>query len=84
MLVHSSPSHLWGNVVFQLILGVILEVTHHWKRVGALYIAGVIGGSLAITVLNPNTYGVGASSGVYALLTAHVATIIMVTYPSTF
>jgi rhomboid-related protein 1/2/3 len=71
-------SHLWGNLVFQLILGVLLETVHHWKRVATIYVAGVLGGSLAITVLNPESYGVGASAGVYALLIAHLATIIMV------
>jgi membrane associated rhomboid family serine protease len=72
-------SHLWFNLVVQLIFGVLLETVHHWKRVATVYVAGVVGGSLAITIFTPDLYGLGASAGVYAILTAHLAVIIMVT-----
>jgi len=57
---------------------VLLEVVHHWKRIGIIYLCGVLGGSLLTCILNPSGYALGASDGVYALLTAHLATIIMV------
>ena len=66
-----------GNVVFQLILGLLLEIVHHWKRIGAIYMAGVLGGALAVTVLDPQRYSLGASAGVYGLLFAHLVTIIL-------
>jgi len=70
-------SHLLGNVIFQLILGLLLEIVHHWQRISAVYMAGVLGGSLAVTVLDPQRYSLGASAGVYGLLLAHLATIIL-------
>ncbi|KAG4074635.1 hypothetical protein HA402_004506 [Bradysia odoriphaga] len=77
MLAHTGQPHLWGNVIFQLILGVLLEIVHGWKRIGIIYVASVLGGSLFITVLNPQTYAVGASAGVYGLLFSHLSTIII-------
>lgn len=61
----------------QLILGCLLEVIHHWKRVGIVYTAGVLFGTLAGSVVQPWTFLIGASGGVYALLIAHLATIIL-------
>jgi len=75
VLIRSS--HLWGNVIFQLILGCLLEIVHHWKRIFIIYMASVLGGSLFITALGPTSYGVGASAGVYGLLFAHLSTIIL-------
>lgn len=72
----SSLSHLWNNLGMQLILGVLLEIIHHWKRIAIIYLASVLGGSLFISVLD-NTYTVGASSGVYGLLFSHLATMIL-------
>lgn len=77
MLLHGSWLHLWGNIIMQLILGCLLEVIHHWKRVGMVYIAGVLFGTLAGSVVQPWTFLIGASGGVYALLVAHLATIIL-------
>lgn len=70
-------SHLGTNVLLQLILGVLLEIVHNWSRIAIIYFASVIGGSLFITVLNPNSYAVGASAGVYGLLFSHLSTIIL-------
>lgn len=66
------------NVVVQLLLGIPLEMVHKWWRVLIVYLAGVIAGSLGTSVSDPNVYLAGASGGVYAIITAHVATIIMV------
>lgn len=35
-------------------------------------------GSMGTSIVNPSIYLAGASGGVYALITAHIATIIMV------
>jgi rhomboid-related protein 1/2/3 len=40
--------------------------------------AGVVAGSLGTSVSEPYTRLAGASGGVYAILLAHIATIIMV------
>lgn len=59
-------------------LGIPLEMVHHWWRVLLVYLAGVLAGSLATSVSDPAIYLAGASGGVYAIMAAHVATIIMV------
>lgn len=70
-------SHLWWNVVIQLLLGVFLEIVHLWKRIAIIYLASVVGGSLCATVLQNDTYSVGASAGVFGLVFSHLATIIL-------
>lgn len=53
-------------------------MVHRWWRVVIVYTAGVVAGSLGTSVSDPNVYLAGASGGVYALIAAHIATIIMV------
>lgn len=45
-----------------------------------MYLAGVAAGSLATSLTDPKVYLAGASGGVYALIAAHIATIIMVSF----
>lgn len=61
----------------QLILGVLLEIVHNWKRTAIVYFASVLGGSLFITVLRPQIYVVGGSAAVYGLLFSHLSTILL-------
>ncbi|KAG4071680.1 hypothetical protein HA402_011834 [Bradysia odoriphaga] len=77
MFVHIGLVHLWSNVIFQLILGIPLEIVHNWRRVSIIYIASVVGGTLFVTVLSPKTYAAGASAAVYGLLFSHLSTIIL-------
>jgi rhomboid-related protein 1/2/3 len=77
MLIHSSDPHIIFNVIVQIFLGVPLEFVHCWWRVAIVYLSGVIAGSLVQSVVKPCTGIVGASGGVYAIITAHVATIIL-------
>jgi len=70
--------HLVGNVAMQLFLGILLEMVHRWWRVLIVYFAGVIAGSLATSLTDPYVFLAGASGGVYALITAHLATVILV------
>lgn len=69
--------HLVVNLLVQIMLGIPLEMVHKWWRVLIIYIAGVVAGSLGTSVSDPTVYLAGASGGVYALITAHVATILM-------
>ncbi|VVC24424.1 Hypothetical protein CINCED_3A023646 [Cinara cedri] len=78
MFVHVGNTHLVVNLIVQLLLGVPLEMVHHGWRVLLIYLSGVLAGSLATSVTDPTVYLAGASGGVYALITAHVATIIIV------
>lgn len=71
-------THLTVNLIVQLLLGVPLEMVHRGWRVLLIYFSGVLAGSLATSVTDPSVYLAGASGGVYALITAHIATIIIV------
>lgn len=53
-------------------------MVHRGWRVLLIYLSGVLAGSLATSIADPSVYLAGASGGVYALITAHVATIIIV------
>ncbi|XP_058807042.1 rhomboid-related protein 2 isoform X2 [Phymastichus coffea] len=77
MFVHVGTFHLVVNLLVQVMLGIPLEMVHKWWRVLIIYFAGVIAGSLGTSVSDPSVYLAGASGGVYALITAHVATIVM-------
>ena len=70
--------HLVVNLVVQITLGIPLEMVHGWWRVLLVYLAGVLAGSLGTSVSDPTVFLAGASGGVYALMTAHLATICMV------
>ncbi|XP_075706637.1 rhomboid-related protein 2 [Rhinoderma darwinii] len=77
MLVHAGVQHIIGNLFLQLFLGIPLEMVHKGHRVGLVYIAGVIGGSLASSIFDPHLALVGASGGVYALIGGYFMNIIV-------
>ena len=54
-----------------------MEIVHGPFRIGGVYLAGVISGALLTTITDPKTYLAGASGGIYALLLAHLPTVIM-------
>lgn len=60
-----------------MILGILLEIVHHCKRIATIYFASVLGGSLFVTVFSPGTYVIGASAGIYGLMFSHLSTIIL-------
>ncbi|KAK6052689.1 peptidase, S54 family, partial [Cooperia oncophora] len=69
--------HITYNVLTQLLLGVPLELVHQW-RVIVVYLAGVLSvSSLLVSAVDPHVFLAGASGGVYALLAAHLAELIM-------
>lgn len=65
------------NLMVQLLVGLPLEMVHGSLRVGIIYMAGVLAGSLGTSVFDPDVYLVGASGGVYALLAAHLANVLL-------
>eukprot|EP00095_Tigriopus_kingsejongensis_P001872 snap_masked-scaffold70_size417918-processed-gene-1.10 protein:Tk01872 transcript:snap_masked-scaffold70_size417918-processed-gene-1.10-mRNA-1 annotation:"rhomboid-related protein 3" len=76
MFVHSGYFHIVFNVLIQLLLGIPLEMVHRWWRILLIYICGVVAGSLASSITDPEVYLAGASGGVYALITAHLANVV--------
>ncbi|CAL8106985.1 unnamed protein product [Calicophoron daubneyi] len=77
MFIHNGYVHLAFNCLLQLVLGTLLELVHKFWRVGLVYLLGVIAGSLAHSVSDPFVFLAGASGGCYALIGAHLASIIM-------
>jgi len=77
MFVHSGFMHIIFNVLVQLMIGVPLEMVHKWWRVLLVYFAGVLAGSLFTSITDPTVFLCGASGGVYALIAAHLASIIL-------
>ena len=77
MFVHSGYIHISSNIIVQLLLGLPLEIVHGPWRIGLVYLAGVLTGALATTLTDPNEFLAGASGGVYALMLAHLPTLIM-------
>ncbi|GAV06164.1 hypothetical protein RvY_16191 [Ramazzottius varieornatus] len=77
MLVHAGWWHLIVNLLVQLILGIPLELVHKYWRVALVYLLGVVAGSLGTSVTDPNVFLAGASGGVYALIAAHLASIVI-------
>lgn len=76
-LIHSGYVHLVVNLAMQMVLGLLLELVHGWWRVGAIYLAGVLAGSLAQSITQPRFYLAGASGGVYAITYAHIGNLLL-------
>ena len=81
MFVHIGISHFVFNMIMQIVVGVFLEMEQEgWKgsfKTGIVYFSGVIAGSLGQSLTEPGIYIAGASGGVYALIAAHLATVIL-------
>jgi rhomboid-related protein 1/2/3 len=50
MFLHQGYMHLIFNLIFQLCLGLPLEMVHKWWRVGTVYCLGVIAGKTHIVI----------------------------------
>ncbi|XP_074603131.1 protein rhomboid-like [Brevipalpus obovatus] len=77
IFLHAGWVHLTFNLLVQVLIGLPLEMVHGSLRIGAVYMAGVLAGSLGTSVFDPDVKLVGASGGVYALLTAHFANVVL-------
>ncbi|GFT41716.1 rhomboid-related protein 3 [Nephila pilipes] len=77
MFIHAGGVHIFFNLLIQLLLGVPLEMVHKWWRVMLVYVGGVVAGSLGSSLSDPITFLAGASGGVYALISAHLANVIL-------
>ena len=65
------------NLLIQLLVGLPLEMVHGSTRVMIIYFSGVLAGSLGTSVFDSKSLLVGASGGVYALLAAHLANVVI-------
>jgi membrane associated rhomboid family serine protease len=69
-LLHAGLMHLLMNGLALASLGRLLERTIGGWRFLLVFTASVLGGSLAAAALNPHTVGVGASGGIFGVMTA--------------
>ena len=68
-----------GFSLYQLtLLSHTLLIKYFNYSIAIVYLLGVIAGSLGTSVTDPNVFLAGASGGVYALIAAHLATIVIV------
>ncbi|XP_055377175.1 protein rhomboid [Condylostylus longicornis] len=77
MVVHAGWFHLGFNLGIQLLFGLPLEMVHGSGRIACIYLSGVLAGSLGTSIFDPDVCLVGASGGVYALLAAHLANVML-------
>lgn len=79
--VHINMEHIVFNTLMQIVVGLPLEMSqpgyHGTVKVVIVYLAGVVFGSVGGSLPSPTSYLAGASAGVYALIAAHVSTLIM-------
>uniref|UniRef100_A0A1I7VU98 Rhomboid family protein n=1 Tax=Loa loa TaxID=7209 RepID=A0A1I7VU98_LOALO len=75
--VHQGILHLMPNVIFQLVIGIPLELVHKMWRIAIIYLLAVCLGALLQYAFDPSVYLVGCSAGVYALIGAHLSNLIV-------
>jgi membrane associated rhomboid family serine protease len=71
-LVHSSFWHVGLNMLALWMIGRSLEPVLGRARFLTLYVLGALGGSVAVALISPNTFVVGASGAIFALFGAFV------------
>ena len=69
----SQPGYR-GTIKYETLID---QVLLSYSRVVIVYLAGVVFGSVGGSLPSPTSYLAGASAGVYALIAAHVSTLIM-------
>jgi membrane associated rhomboid family serine protease len=70
--LHGGLLHIAFNMYFLFTLGQMMEPAMGKLRFGALYATSLLGGSLGVMLLSPNSVTVGASGAVFGLLGAAV------------
>lgn len=68
ILLHGNFEHLFGNMIAQLYMGAGIENGISTKWMAVLYTVSGFGGNLLSSILNPTSYGVGASTAIFGLV----------------
>ncbi|MFH4982555.1 hypothetical protein AB6A40_009264 [Gnathostoma spinigerum] len=61
----------------QTLVGIPLEMVHKVWRIAVIYLTAVVFGALLQYVADPSVYLVGCSAGVYSLIFAHFANVVI-------
>jgi len=77
MLLHAGWFHLTFNLIVQILIGIPLEMVHGSGRIACIYLSGIVAGSLGTSIFDSSAYLIGSSGGVYSLLAAHLANIML-------
>ena len=81
--VHSGHDHIMFNILFKCMVGITLEMSQPgWTgkgRVALVYFSGILLGSLGGSLTNCTAirFHAGSSAGVYALIAAYLASLIL-------
>ncbi|VDN03966.1 unnamed protein product [Thelazia callipaeda] len=75
--IHQGMLHLLPNIIFQLLIGIPLELVHKMWRVAIIYLLAVFLGALLQYTLDSSVFLIGCSAGVYALIGAHFSNLII-------
>lgn len=75
--MHASISHLVGNVVMQLLIGIGLERVHGSLRVALLYTLSGVAGAANVVMFVPRSTVVGASGAIYGLMGVTLANVVV-------
>ncbi len=70
--LHASPLHLLMNMFLLWLLAKELEPSLGHLRFGLVYLVSLLGGSLGVIALSPDTMAVGASGAIFGLMGALV------------
>lgn len=65
--LHSGTAHLLGNLVALVVLGGVLTLAIGPLRMVLVYLAGLLGSSLAVLAFAPDQLTVGASGAIFGL-----------------
>ena len=66
-----------SNLIFQIIIGSLIEMVHGSWVTMTLYFGGVVAGAMMGLLFSPDKMTVGASGGDYALIFAYLANLIL-------
>ena len=75
LFAHGSPLHLLFNMYSLFVLGRMLEPALGHLRFAALYFISGLGGSIAVLLLAPGNFVLGASGAIFGLLGALVVIV---------
>lgn len=75
-LVHIGPFHAISNIHLQLFWASLVQVRYGQLRSACIFLFGIGANSLVSSIINPSSYFVGPSGGLYALITAHFCDVL--------
>ena len=76
-LCHTGYTHLMGNIIVELVLGVPLDCVHGSLRMTAMGLCAILGGALTCVWGDPYLAVVGSSGYAYGLIGIHMGNVLL-------